>query len=83
MSYFTYILYSKTLDRFYIGQTDNLERRFNQHISGKGTYSSRADDWVIRFQTEFGSRAAAVQLETSIKKRGAKRFLIDSGIELG
>jgi putative endonuclease len=83
MSYFTYILYSKALDRFYIGQTDNLERRFNQHISGKGTYSSRADDWIIRFQREFNSRAEAVQLETRIKKRGAKRFLNDTGIEVG
>jgi putative endonuclease len=65
------------LDRFYVGQTSNLERRIQQHLSGRGKFSSRTNDWKLVFQKKFNSRAEAVQLEIKIKKRGAGRFLND------
>ncbi|WP_373398424.1 GIY-YIG nuclease family protein [Algoriphagus halophilus] len=32
--FFVYILYSDSKDRYYIGQTENLEERLFQHNSG-------------------------------------------------
>jgi predicted GIY-YIG superfamily endonuclease len=31
MMYYVYILYSKEKDRYYIGQTENVEKRLNEH----------------------------------------------------
>ncbi|WP_435254320.1 GIY-YIG nuclease family protein [Tenacibaculum sp. A30] len=33
MSYFVYILYSKTLDKYYIGSTNDVENRLRKHLS--------------------------------------------------
>ncbi|MFW6249215.1 MAG: GIY-YIG nuclease family protein [Bacteroidota bacterium] len=33
MAFIVYILYSKSKDKYYIGQTNDLERRFHEHNS--------------------------------------------------
>jgi putative endonuclease len=80
MNYVVYILYSSSIDKFYIGQTYDLERRMEQHVSGYGNFTSRANDWKLIFERSFESRAESIQNELKIKKRGAKRFLQDEGI---
>ncbi|MCF8235438.1 MAG: GIY-YIG nuclease family protein, partial [Bacteroidales bacterium] len=49
MSAYCYILYSKSLDRFYIGAThDDLKSRVEKHNQGtygKHRFTSTADDW--------------------------------------
>lgn len=43
--YYTYALYSETLDRLYIGQTQHLQIRINEHLRGFSKYTKRAKDW--------------------------------------
>ncbi|MCK4968596.1 MAG: GIY-YIG nuclease family protein [Candidatus Aenigmarchaeota archaeon] len=38
--YFVYVLYSKSIDKFYIGFTNNLKRRVSEHKS-KNVYTSK------------------------------------------
>jgi putative endonuclease len=33
--HFVYILYSPSKNKFYVGETSNLEERLNQHHNGK------------------------------------------------
>ena len=43
-----YIIYSRRLDRYYIGYTVDFEERLWQHNSGyygSGAYTSKAGDW--------------------------------------
>jgi len=75
--YYTYILFSEKLNRFYIGQTNDLESRLNQHNSGKGIFTGKTQDWIVVFSQQFNARADAMKFETKIKNRGAKRFLND------
>ncbi len=75
--FYTYILFSKKLNRFYIGQTQDVDSRLIEHNSGKGKFTGKSDDWVIVFTQTFETRAEAMQLESKIKKRGAGRFLND------
>jgi len=42
--YYTYALYSETLDRLYIGQTQHLQTRINEHLRGFSKYTKRAKD---------------------------------------
>jgi len=73
--YFVYIIYSGEFDRYYIGQTENLAQRLDQHMEGKSKYTSRAKDWEIKYVEEFESREAAMKREREIKKKKSRKFI--------
>ena len=75
---YVYILYSSSLERYYVGITDDLENRLEQHNSGKGNYTSKGMPWKLVRQFECENRAEAVRLEKKIKSRGIKRYLQDN-----
>ena len=77
--YYVYILYSKKLDRYYVGSTNNVIDRLRRHNSGQGKYSAKGAPWELVKKFETSTRSDAVKLEMKIKKRGIKRFLVDSG----
>jgi putative endonuclease len=77
MSYAVYILYSKSLDRFYIGQTKDLNKRIAFHLEKKfqGSFTSKANDWGL-FQTiSCESRFQAIQIECHIKKMKSRQYI--------
>ncbi|WP_394342104.1 GIY-YIG nuclease family protein [Pontibacter virosus] len=37
MAYYTYILYSEKVDRYYVGSCQDMETRLVQHNSGRNT----------------------------------------------
>ncbi len=76
--YFTYILHSKSLNRYYAGSTKNLVNRLEEHNNGEGKYTKSGKPWNLVKHFEFNSRSEAIVLENKIKKRGIKRFLEDS-----
>jgi putative endonuclease len=75
--FFVYILYSASIDRFYIGQTMNVEIRLiehHQHLKYVA-YTNRADDWVIFYQIECQSRYQSLQIEKHIKIMKSRKYL--------
>ena len=83
MKYTTYILYSKKVLKFYTGQTENIERRIEEHNFGKTPFMKAGLPWILVYTKTFNSRAEAIVLEKKIKKRGAKRFLDDNNLNIG
>jgi len=81
--FFTYILYSTKIDKFYTGQTLDIDRRLEEHNRGKTSFSANGMPWQLVFSREFPSRQEAIRLEKLIKKRGAARFLNDNNITVG
>jgi len=75
--FYTYILFSENLNRYYIGQTQDVLTRLVEHNSGKGKYTGKAKDWVLVYTQVFKTRGEAMLMESKIKKRGASRFLSD------
>ena len=73
--YIVYILYSKKLSRYYIGYTADLERRLLEHNTGVSTYTSKANDWVLRYQESFLTREAAHKRELAIKKKKSVKYI--------
>ena len=73
--YFVYISYSVTLDKFYTGHTANLVTRLLQHNTGRSTYTSKANDWVIMFQKEFENRTEANKYELFIKNKKSRKYI--------
>jgi putative endonuclease len=68
------------LGRYYVGSTENIERRLFEHNTGQSRYTSRGKPWELVYTIGHQSRSAALKLETKIKKRGASRYLADNGI---
>ena len=76
-SHYIYVAYSVTIDRYYVGETDNIERRLtehNTHIS-KGAFTTRASDWKILIYELVPNRVHARKIELFIKKQKSRRFI--------
>lgn len=78
MSFFVYILYSVSMDRYYVGFSRDVEARIAQHRDAERGWTSRADDWSLVHEIAAESEGEARVLERRIKKRGARRFLADT-----
>ena len=72
--HYVYILYSLHLNRFYVGESDNVDRRLILHKTGyfKGAFTSTADDWVIKLKIECVDKKHSLAVEKAIKKRKSK-----------
>ncbi|MDD5348381.1 MAG: GIY-YIG nuclease family protein [Candidatus Omnitrophica bacterium] len=83
MPYYVYIL--ECTDRsLYTGITNNLERRLNEHFSGKGCRYTKANPALkARYHEEYPTRSAALKREAQIKKwsRTKKLALIRSALQ--
>ena len=76
MSYLVYILYSKELDRFYIGHTgEPMEERLRKHLSAHAGYTSKAKDWILKYSEVHFSKKDAYARELFIKRKKSKQFI--------
>ena len=64
-----YIIYSKSTDHYYVGQTDNLDRRLEQHNSGYSKSTKRGVPWELVYTEKFPDRASAMTRESAIKEK--------------
>jgi len=67
MPHFVYILYSLSLNKFYIGFTSNLEERIIRHNQKSKGFTGRVDDWELKYSEEFSSKEEAIFRERQIK----------------
>ena len=47
--YYTYVLYSKKLNKFYVGYTENLKNRVAEHNGGKTITTRKTNDWQLMY----------------------------------
>jgi putative endonuclease len=65
--YFTYILFSESLDRYYIGATEDPQERIKKHNSKNKGFTNRAKDWEFVYLNSFESKKEAFEHEKQIK----------------
>ncbi|MEG9327893.1 GIY-YIG nuclease family protein [Salinimicrobium catena] len=75
--HFLYIIYSQAADRFYTGETTDLEKRLREHNSHRHRkgFSKMAEDWKIVLKLEVEEKEKAVFLERYIKKMKSRKFI--------
>ena len=73
--YYVYVLYSPKIDRLYIGQTKDLDRRIMEHSEGESFYTKRADDWKLVHTEEFVTRSEAMRREKILKSHKGRDFI--------
>ena len=70
--HFVYILLTEK-NTLYCGYTDNLEKRFKEHLCGKGAKYTRAFKPIkIVYYKEFTSKSEALKEEYRIKHKMTK-----------
>ena len=76
MLYYTYIIFSSTLNSYYIGSTENLDNRVIQHNNSNGAkFTKRAKDWELVYSETFETRAEAQAREYSIKRKKSRVYI--------
>ncbi len=83
--FWTYILENPT-GRFYIGHTDNLDRRLEEHNADHGEgrkYTLKHGPWHLVWKEAQATRAEAMRRERFIKSRKSaswiRRYLLNGG----
>ena len=82
MAYYVYIIYSATLDQYYVGHTENLDDRIFRHNNSGSKATKKASDWKLVYTEEFENRSEAIKRELEIKRRKSKKY-IESLIRAG
>lgn len=55
MDYYVYILYLKASDIYYVGQTNDVNKRIDQHYYADGSsYTSKHYPWILMKEIEVG-----------------------------
>ncbi len=64
----TYILYSKDLDKYYIGYTKGLmSDRLTKHLQSRSGFTSHAKDWQVVYEEEYATSTEASRRERELK----------------
>ncbi|MCF7861585.1 GIY-YIG nuclease family protein [Candidatus Woesearchaeota archaeon] len=77
MSYYTYILYSKTKNRYYIGSCSDLSLRLQRHNEGWTRSTKAGIPWKIVHFEPYNTKSEALKREYYIKRMKSRKFIED------
>jgi putative endonuclease len=78
MQFFCYIIYSSSIDRYYVGYTSDIKERIELHNSGHfggKSYTHKATDWELFLLIPCKSIRQAVNIELKIKKMKSRIYI--------
>jgi putative endonuclease len=78
--FYTYIIYSKNIDKFYVGSCQDVHERLKDHLNSRSKYTKITKDWELKYFETFSTRSEAYQREMKIKKMKSRKY-IESLIE--
>lgn len=74
---FVYVIYNRTVNKIYIGETGDLKRRIGEHNSKRGNhFTARFDgDWELIYKEKAGNRQDALAREKQWKSFRGREFV--------
>ena len=76
MKSYLYIIYSRLIDRYYIGYSSNPWNRLIHHNTNtKDKYTGRSTDWELKSIFQLEDETVAIQLERFIKKQKSRKLI--------
>jgi putative endonuclease len=73
--FYTYIIESDISQRWYVGHTNNIERRLVEHNSGQSKSTKGKGLWKLIFLRSFDNNLDANRFELKLKKLRNKIFI--------
>ena len=80
MNYTVYIIFSDKTHKFYVGQTEDFEKRLQRHNGGLVKSTKTGVPWKVVHTISCNNRSESMVLESKIKSRGIRRYLIDNNV---
>ena len=76
MKYYTYILYSENLDKYYVGYTStSLDERLRKHNTNHKGFTGRTNDWKVAYVESFETKKDAYARERAIKAKKSRSYI--------
>ena len=73
--FYTYIIYSKTINKFYVGSCQDVQVRLQDHLNSRSKYTKTTKDWELKHCETYPSRSEAYQREMIIKKIKSRIYI--------
>ena len=73
--YYVYIIYSKAIDRYYIGHTQDIEGRLYHHRNSGSKATKKAKDWELVYTESWATRSEACVRELKIKSMKSRVYI--------
>ena len=78
MDFAVYILYSMSLDKFYIGYTSDFSARLAFHNSLQNNiWTKRGQPWAVHLLIEKLGKSQALKIEKHLKNMKSRKYLLD------
>ena len=76
--HFTYIIYTGSFDKYYVGESIDPTERVSQHNRGfyQASSTSFAKDWELKLTLSVATKEDAIKIERFIKSMKSKKFII-------
>lgn len=73
--FFIYIIESTLSGKYYIGCTDNINRRLIEHNKGLSKYTRNKGPWVLKYSEEYENLSEARKREKQIKSWKKRKYI--------
>jgi len=73
--YYVYVIKSQSHDTRYVGTTDDIYKRLNEHNLGKCRYTSGRRPWRLIYKEKYPTRGEAMKREKFLKSGQGRKFL--------
>jgi putative endonuclease len=75
MPAYCYILFSRKLNKYYVGSTPDMERRLDDHNRGKEKFTRTGVPWELVYTETFEDLTIARRRELEIKKKKSRKYI--------
>lgn len=75
MSFQVYILYSASIDQYYIGHSEHLGDRLFRHTNSGSKVTKKASDWKVIYTASFETKSEAYKREMEIKGKKSRKYI--------
>ena len=72
MAYFVYITQGLKDDSYYIGSTQNIEKRLQRHNQGRSQYTKSKKPGKLVYSEGHSAKSSAIKWENQIRRRKSK-----------
>ncbi len=70
-----YILFSESLNRYYVGHTGDLKDRLIRYNQGRSKSTKSEIPWKIMYTEAYQTKPEAYQREMEIKKQKSRKYI--------
>jgi putative endonuclease len=72
--YCVYVIYSVNANKYYVGHTNDINRRIQEHNFRQDRFTSNKGTWKLVYKEEFDTRSAAMQREKFLKSGKGREY---------